>query len=596
MRLVLVTLWIIGESDHEIPSPQGPGLSSDAGTRSPIASMFPANFVMWGIPILAGEPRLEITFHSTSFRRGVFLSLVSLLGTCLSWGFAVLRRQQGVTDSAMSTIPESAPPKNKMLHRFTTIFLGFGYYSGATAAAFLIGGSAYLVFWDATPPRNEPRQHIVASCLASGLAVTLAAIAGWRFVRRAGWKRLAFGTIALALLLPLTLLLAELVTRLFVPTWPAIGLHGVAAEVASKAWLPVGEQARSVGVNDWGQRDRPRLHKPVGTRRIGFLGDSFLEEGSTVPVSLRVEQKLARRDLEVINLGVSASSPDEYFHRLRSVALPLGIQRCMMFVFAGNDFVEAEESLRSAWGIAAVYPRGSFLSSVGLLGTNHLLMNRFRPLMTAWFAAGELRQQEEYRRQVLQAADEESIRHLLVNSAQLDPPARARLWNRLAEPAIVPFLQMLKSPDAGQFRSYYLAQGLWSAANGQTQWPRNDEGAAMEWIRRSAALCQSRHVEFTLVIIPEAFQVDSRLVEQWRPLTDMRHLTRPCREAAKRLRDRARAEGIEVLDLHDCLQDVPGTYLNLDGHWSDKGVELVSDLLADWLMQSETSTSAAATQ
>ena len=101
----------------------------------------------------------------------------------------------------------------------------------------------------------------------------------------------------------------------------------------------------------------------------------------------------------------------------------------------------------------------------------------------------------------------------------------------------------------------------------------------MFWAVESADRCRRRGVEFTLVVVPEAFQVDSRMREQWLPLTDMRQLTKPCGEAAGRLCRRAVAAGLDVLDLHPVLQDIPGTYLNLDGHWSDKGVEIVSDAL-----------------
>lgn len=481
-----------------------------------------------------------------------------------------------------------SPPETRLRH--TTTILGLCFYVCGIATVFFAGGAVYLIFGDAPPPpQNVPPLDIAV--VVAVITVTVGTLAsGWLLARRVGRKHFLFGVLALTMLLPFTLIAAELVTRLFVPGWPAIGLHGVSGADTSQAWQPMRGAARSIGTNDWGQRDRPRsLKPPRGTRRIAFLGDSFLEEGSTIPVSLRVEQKLARNDLEVINLGVSASGPDEYFYRLRNVALPLGINHCVMFVFAGNDFVVPEPSLWSAWGIAAVYPRGSFLSSIGCRGLNHLLMNRFRPLIQAWHGAGELRQQEEHRRLVLQESDEETLRHLLLDSINLDSAARVRLWNRLKGPEIRPFLQILKAPDAGQFRSYYLAEALWSAAHGQTQWDRNNEAVAMEWIRRSANLCATHHIGFTLVMIPEAFQVDSRMVEQWRPLTDMRHLTRPCRDAAERLRTQARTEGIAVVDLHDILQDVPGTYLNLDGHWSDQGVELVSDTLVEWLKNLESS-------
>ena len=57
--------------------------------------------------------------------------------------------------------------------------------------------------------------------------------------------------------------------------------------------------------------------------RIAFIGDSFLDEGIGASLSLVTEKLLDRADVEVVNLGVSATSPDEYFYRAAHVALPL---------------------------------------------------------------------------------------------------------------------------------------------------------------------------------------------------------------------------------------------------------------------------------
>jgi hypothetical protein len=92
----------------------------------------------------------------------------------------------------------------------------------------------------------------------------------------------------------------------------------------------------------------------------------------------------------------------------------------------------------------------------------------------------------------------------------------------------------------------------------------------------------------TIVVIPEAFQVDDRMREQWLPLADMRRCTVPCRDAAQGFIGRARADSLDVVDLHDVLQRTRGTYLNLDGHWSSDGVKLVAGVLAKHLMAGPT--------
>ena len=171
----------------------------------------------------------------------------------------------------------------------------------------------------------------------------------------------------------------------------------------------------------------------------------------------------------------------------------------------------------------------------------------------------------------------------LTGVIETGPQQRFVLAEKLSRPEMHSFFAMLREPDDDLFRSYYLSSGLWSASVGGGQWHRNSEENAYAWVKKTYDLCRQQRIAFTLVIVPEAFQVDSRMYEQWMPLTDMRQLTHPCRTAAMRFAARAQADRIDLIDLHKTLQDVPGTYLNLDGHWSSKGVELVSEVIAEEL-------------
>lgn len=457
---------------------------------------------------------------------------------------------------------------------------GIAYYAGLTACVFLIGGWCNLLADAKWAPPGTPTPRFPLGVWLAGSALLLG---GWR-LGATNRRTLAFGTMTWALLFPLTLLLAELLCRSAAPAWPALGLHGLTPEVATHAWSRVLDQPGAVGLNSWGQRDRERSRAPAaGMQRIAFIGDSFLEESAPIPVSLRVEQLLDRDDVEVINLGVSATGPDEYFERTRRIAVPLGATHIVVCIYAGNDFVETERTLPTYGGVAAVYPRGSFCASLGLLGVNHLFTNSQRPMIRAWTGSGDLFAQEEYRRQVLAQADDATIQRMLLGAVNPSGQEATRLSGRLAQPGMEKFYAMLRAPDAGLFRSYYLSEALSSAARGQTHWSDNSEESALHWIRCIADVCQQHAAGLTVVIIPEAFQVDSRMVEQWKPLTDMRYLTAPCRAAAKRFTDRAERAGIEVIDLHKSLHDQPGMYLNMDGHWSARGVERVAAELATQL-------------
>lgn len=459
---------------------------------------------------------------------------------------------------------------------------GIAYYFGMCLFPFSAGGAVYLAAFDIAGPVTE--QDRSALIVAGGLSVMLfllVLISGVAAFRR-NFKRALFGTVWCVILLLIMLASVELSLLRIMPDWPASDLHGVLPEVARGAWGRV-EESQSGGINDWGQRDRPRtLQKSAGVSRLAFIGDSFLEESTTIPLSLRVERKIGRPDVEILNLGVSATDPDEYCYRVKHVALPLECDHCVLFLFAGNDFSAPARTLPTFLGVTAVSPRGSSLRSVGLRGLNHLATNRYRPVLQTWFASGDLHTREKRLGEMMAEADDARLRDLLysLEYPNLNPMQRDRLAARLNSPNMKPFFEMLRSPDQGLFRSYYLSAALWSASVGGGEWPPLSEAFAAHWIGSTHALCRDRGVEFTLVIIPEAFQVDNRMAEQWQPLTDMPRLTHSTRVAALRLAGWARQLDMNVIDLHDVLNDLPGTYLNLDGHWSDRGVEVVSDYLA----------------
>jgi hypothetical protein len=450
---------------------------------------------------------------------------------------------------------------------------------------FCTGGLLILITVDAGQASNsfpaETSTALATLLIATFLAALAAAILYRWNARRAATRGL---TVIMGFLF--ALMAGELLCRLVVPPWPARALHGVSPE--TRAVATAGEDPSSSGefpLNTWGQRDRERSLLPAaGFHRIAFIGDSFLEEGAAVPVSLQTEQMIGRSDVEILNLGVSATGPDEYYDRLRGVALPLGVSHCCLFIFAGNDFVSSDRTLASFAGIAAVEPRPSLLTSLGCGAWNHLLTNNRRPVIEAWMSGATLSRDEQARHRVLRQVTNDQIRQMLLQTTGLEPASRARLSARLVRDDIGGLFDMLRNPDDGKFRSYYLSAALVAAASADWKWEPNSDEIAWQWTERAARLCRRRGVHFTVVVIPEAFQVDDRMCEQWLPLANMRHCTATCRDAARSFVDRARANSLDVIDLSDQLQGTRGTYLNLDGHWSAGGVELVARVLAKHVM------------
>ncbi|MBN1688931.1 MAG: hypothetical protein JW893_07510 [Candidatus Omnitrophica bacterium] len=450
------------------------------------------------------------------------------------------------------------------------------YFVALTFVPFFLGGAYVTTFIDPT----FRLQGITASIALSLVWVVF--FFGYVLFRLES-KKFIFG-IALTISLIVTLLYgAEFIARIFVPGWPARGLHGVMPEMGARSWgRVVLLDGSSIGFNSWGQRDRERKRNPTpGITRIAFLGDSYLEESTVVPLSLQTEKKLGEGVYEILNLGVSVSSPDEYFYRLKNIALRLGIARCFLFFYEGNDFLwRNTETLKSFLGILAVYPRDSFFNMIGLEALNYLLMNWQRPVIRAWQAAGDLNAKEQSRWKKIQETFDARMPEVLADIFTLGGEDKVKLIEELKKRDLTSFYYMLRYPDQGLFRSYYLESALESLIQKEED-ERIDISWTYPWIHKAYELCQANGIDFTLVIVPRASQVDSRMRRQWLPLTDLAVLFEPSRRAGHKLTLKAREEGIPVIELAEFIRGLPGTYLNLDGHWSQFGSGVISEILAD---------------
>jgi hypothetical protein len=137
---------------------------------------------------------------------------------------------------------------------------------------------------------------------------------------------------------------------------------------------------------------------------------------------------------------------------------------------------------------------------------------------------------------------------------------------------------LLQHPDAGLFRSYYLRYALDAFVHPEIA--EDPLEPTVGFVRRAAAAARRAGVPLTIVIIPEAAQVDDRFVELWAPLAELRGYLAPKRRVAEAAAAAWRADGLDVLDLHPILAPQRGAYLSLDGHLAAEGQHAVARAIA----------------
>ena len=196
-------------------------------------------------------------------------------------------------------------------------------------------------------------------------------------------RKIWFWPIYILLLLGVTLAGTEFVSSFLVPSWPARDLRPISVGALGEnvAAMFADFPPRLIPhYNAWGVRDRPRsIERPADVRyRSVLVGDSFLE-GYYIPapISELVEQRWASEghaDAEAINLGVAATGPRQYYYRIKRVALALKPDTIVVFVYAGNDFIQVRfddfampalaEELPVPSILGTIAPRTDWLASV----------------------------------------------------------------------------------------------------------------------------------------------------------------------------------------------------------------------------------------
>jgi hypothetical protein len=389
----------------------------------------------------------------------------------------------------------------------------------------------------------------------------------------------------------------EVVSSFVVPSWPARELRPIEALNLPTLAILTGSHAVP-HYNSWGLNDRERsLQKPAGTAfRTVMVGDSFLE-GPFVsrPVGARVEgllQAQGDRGMEVVNLGISATGPPQYYYRIRNVALSLQPDAVVLLFFSGNDFVSDTLSWSNVPPPIAERPRPSWLGAVAPRLT-WLVVNR---LGLSEFGRGNA-EGVDMVREIIKLPPAERVDAMVRYVKTYHYPEKdERVMREILSRGGDRFWAAFEHRDRDQeyLQGWWMANmvdwetGTWSTPLTKEEFDRSvrqeEIDSTMSWLVGARDLARERGVKFMVALAPVPV-VDPIYAEFWRPWPRYRSFPM-LREAWHRaLRKELEAKAVPTVDLQDDLNGVPGAYRISDGHWTELGTDIAAKRLATELLK-----------
>jgi hypothetical protein len=400
-------------------------------------------------------------------------------------------------------------------------------------------------------------------------------------------KKIWFWPTYVLLLLGVTLVGTEFVASFLVPSWPARDLRPISAVALSENVSTVFANSPSIvpRYNDWGARDRQRsIERPADVRyRSVLVGDSFVE-GYYVPapISQLMEQHWAKEghaDAEAINLGIAATGPRQYYYRIKRVALALKPDAIVIFVYAGNDFIQVRlgdfampalaEELPVPSILGTIAPRTDWfvsnrlgLSEIGrgnkdIPGENELL-EQWAEQPTPDLTARVAQHMKQYYYPKL---SEETIREILSRGGE---PMRMALAQRKADHQSL----------AGWLVSSIIdwETGIWPIPHDAQEADRMIDPTVVDqtlsWLVGAEELAKAHEAKLFVVLEPVGIG-DPDYVAFWKPWP--RYLSYQLSADARHKRLAAALRG---------------SYRLTDGHWTELGTQIAADRVARALLPS----------
>jgi len=518
----------------------------------------------------------------------------------LSPSAATSRLAEGGTLAQVSVVRSAAPVgQRSQLPRVKSI----GYW-----LSFLGGLYWLLVAWGMVQLAwPHPRFHFNPCFLGAltGLACAGGVALG---LFRSIWadvavrRRFVFSHVLVGFVLTSVVLLVRLGGLAVAPAWPQRDLRParLVASYTAPAALPAGAESFTE-VNSWGMRDLERsVRKPAGKYRVACIGDSFLEGGFTsFPVPLLTEKLLAERgidNVECVNLGISDTDPQQYYHRLRQVGLHLQPDSVLVFLYAGNDYLRPEQKFcldgrqLVTCGLD-VLPKPSFLG-------------HFCPELT-WLLWNRL----NFRASAPPTLAQPDESSLLLEWTALPFEVGVRKLARYMQQKYFPefgydqveavltrggpafWAEMQDRPKEREYLQGWIVVNLLERELRHRCYPtdtadieqvglRRSVKATASWLLAMNELCQAAGVPLVTVLCPGA-GVDPEYMAFWSPWPKFRGKNVLFEARQAEMGRQLREKGLNCLDLAEVLQGVENTYRKTDAHWNGRGHRLVAQRLAE---------------
>jgi lysophospholipase L1-like esterase len=327
--------------------------------------------------------------------------------------------------------------------------------------------------------------------------------------------------------------------------------------------------------------DRP-FAKPPGTRRVVVLGDSFVA-GYGVPddavFTVRLEALLnadSKARGEVINVGRDGASTIRELDFYTLLGRRFQPDTVVLAYFLGNDLREiVEEHDRDE--LRQWHPQGAARRSAYALFPNLYLELALLKASAEARLANQPRTDEQIMAALRRTCQERSADFAVAKAA----------YDRLAE-------EVKEALADGLLRDHQILPACYDPGRIKRSLDPDDTYFERAWPRTERHLQLLRQTvvadgaKFTLMIIPDAVQVDAAAVEFAKSIgydVDLAWMTGTCRTQQAVLAWCQRA-GVPTLDLTDALrQSKEPVYYPQDGHFNSAGHQRTAELLAEFLRE-----------